>query len=208
MVAAPLRWSILVPTVVAVVGSYRKGGIVDTAVDAILAGAQERGASTRKIHLLDQHIEFCRNCRACTQESGVRRGKCVQQDDFEAILTELEAADSVVFGAPVNFFNVTALFRRFMERFVVYADWPWGVPAPKTRPGVKQQKAAVVTSAAMPGFAVPFATGAVRALKATAKVMGAKPVASLVIGLAAKQEHQPLSPKVLKKAREIGAKLV
>ena len=32
--------------VVAIVGSYRKGGTVDTAVDAVLAGAREHGAET------------------------------------------------------------------------------------------------------------------------------------------------------------------
>lgn len=63
--------------VVAIVGSYRKGGTVDTAVDAVLAGAREHGAETKKIYLIDQHIEYCRNCRSCTQDPGETRGKCV-----------------------------------------------------------------------------------------------------------------------------------
>ena len=39
--------------VVAIIGSYRKHGTVDQAVDAILAGARERGATTEKIFLID-----------------------------------------------------------------------------------------------------------------------------------------------------------
>lgn len=59
--------------VTAVVGSYRRGGVVDTLVDAVLEGARAAGAETRIIHLLDARIEFCRNCRACRRRPcGVR----------------------------------------------------------------------------------------------------------------------------------------
>lgn len=53
--------------VLAIVGSYRKGGIIDTATDEILASAREEGAEAEKIYLIDKHIEFCTNCRSCTQ---------------------------------------------------------------------------------------------------------------------------------------------
>ena len=49
-------------TVTAIVGSYRKGGIIDTAVDELLASAREEGAETAKIYLTDRQIEFCTNC--------------------------------------------------------------------------------------------------------------------------------------------------
>ena len=44
--------------VVAIVGSYRKGETIDTAVEAILEGARARGAKTHKIYLIEQHIEL------------------------------------------------------------------------------------------------------------------------------------------------------
>jgi hypothetical protein len=50
-------------------------------------------------------------------------------------------------------------------------------------------------------------TGAATALRTTAKMLGAKPAATLWIGLAAGQEHFPLSARTLKKARRIGWKL-
>ena len=40
--------------IVAIVSTYRKGKIIDTAVSKILCGAQERGAETQVIYLLDQ----------------------------------------------------------------------------------------------------------------------------------------------------------
>jgi len=195
--------------VVAIVGSYRKGGTVDTLVDAILMGAKEKGAETEKIYLLDKHIEFCTNCRSCTQSEGPQRGKCTQEDDLESVLEVIDQADAIVLGAPVNFFNVNALFRRFLERLVGYAYWPWGKaagPAPRSKTRLK--KAALVTSSAMPGFLIPLATGAPRALKLAAKTIGAKPVGKIQVGLSAVNPKQDLPLKALQKARKVGARLV
>ena len=64
--------------VVGINGSYRKGQIIDSAVSAVLEGAKAQGAQTNKIFLLDKHIEFCNNCRSCTQsKEETRRGSCV-----------------------------------------------------------------------------------------------------------------------------------
>lgn len=193
--------------VVAIVGSYRKGGMIDQAVEAILEGARARGAATQTVQLRNCHIEFCTNCRNCMQEPGVTRGKCVQQDDLEEILSGIESADSVVLGSPVNAFNVTALFRRFLERLVGYGYWPWGQEVPKERTKFKPRKAVLVASAAMPGFLIPCATGAPRALRTAATLLGAKPVGKLWIGLAAREEHQKLSNQTRLRARHLGARL-
>jgi len=193
--------------VVAIVGSYRGGGTIDQAVEAVLEGARAKGAITQTVQLRNCHIEFCTNCRHCMQEPGEARGKCLQDDDLESILTNIEAADAIVLGAPVNAFNTTALFRRFMERLVGYGYWPWGQNAPKTRTNQRPRKAVLVASAAMPGFLIPLATGAPRALRTAASLLGAKPVGRLWIGLAAQEEHQRLRPHTHQRARQIGARL-
>jgi NAD(P)H-dependent FMN reductase len=194
--------------IVAVVGSYRKGGTIDSAVDAMLKAAEAKGAETAKIYLLEKRIEFCTNCRSCTQQAGPARGKCVQQDDLEAVLSQIEAADAIVLAAPVNFYNVNAMFRRFMERLLGNVYWPWGSPrGPLPRSKPRNKIAALVTSAAMPGFLIPVSTGAPRALKVTAKILGAKPVATLWIGLSAVQQKQDLPAKARAKAKWIGFRL-
>ena len=171
--------------VVAILGTYRKGGTIDTAVEAILEGARKKRAATHIIYLSDKHIEFCRNCRQCTQEPGPERGRCVQNDDMESILAEIEASDAIVLASPVNFGNTTAVFRRFMERLIGYGYWPWEVATPHARSRVHTLKAALVASAAAPGFMIPLFGGTRKALRTTAKLLGAKPVASLWIGLSA-----------------------
>lgn len=194
--------------IVAIIGSYRKGGIIDSAVDDILDGARERGGETSKIYLLDKHIGFCTNCRCCTQTEGPRRGKCILKDDLESVLSQIEAADAIVLGASVNFYNVTAIFRRFMERLVCYSYWPWDKPAPVMRTKMRTKKAALVTSAAMPRLFIPISTGAPRALKTTAKVLGAKTVATLWIGCSATRKEQQLQVEVREKAKRIGLSLI
>jgi NAD(P)H-dependent FMN reductase len=193
--------------VVAIVGSYRKGGIIDTAVQAVLEGAREKGAETRTIYLTDRHLEFCENCRRCTQAPGLQRGQCVQKDDLQAILDEVDAADAVVLGSPVNYWNATAIFRRFMERLLGATYWPWGMSAPQPRNTLPTRKAVLVSSSAMPGFCIPLFTGAARALGVTAKMLGARPVGRLWIGLAAQKPQQQLSARTLKHAHRIGLRL-
>jgi putative NADPH-quinone reductase len=194
-------------SIVAIVATYRRGGTVDSAVDAMLQAAREHGAATHIIHLTEEHIEFCRNCRQCTQEPGEDRGKCAQDDDLEDILEEIEAADAIVLASPVNYYNVTAIFRRFMERLIGAAYWPWGANTPVIRTKKRPRKAVLVASAAMPGFLIPLATGAARALRITASMLGARPANHLWIGLAAKAPHQQLSPRTLQRARRIGMTL-
>lgn len=190
--------------VVAIVGSYRKGGTTDTAVEAILEGARNKGAETRTFYLRDEHIEFCTNCRQCMQEPGPERGRCVQKDDLGPMLEEIEAADAIVLGSPVNCYNVTAIFRRMMERLVGAAYWPWGQNAPSARTKKMERKAVLVASSAMPGFLIPLATGAARALRLTAGMLGAKPVGNLWIGLVAGEPHHTLSARIRERAQRLG----
>jgi len=193
--------------VVAIVGSYRSGGATDRAVEAVLEGARVLGASTQIFRLTERHIEFCRNCRTCTQQPGTERGRCEQQDDLQPILKEIEAADAVVLASPVNYYNATALFRRFLERLLGFAYWPWGQNGPTLRSKLQPRKAVLVASAGMPGFLIPLATGAPRALRLAARMLGARPVGKLWVGLTAGQARPRLSARTVERARHMGMKL-
>jgi len=193
--------------VVAIAGSYRKSGVTETVVEAVLAGAREKGAVTQFIRLSDHPIEFCTNCRQCTQVPGEARGSCAQRDGLEEILCAVEGADSIVLGSPVNYFNVTAIFRRFQERLLGYVYWPWGQNGPTPRSKQQPRKAVLVAASGAPGFLIPLVTGAARALDITARSLGAKTVGKLWIGLAAGEpDHKP-SPRTLERARQLGMRL-
>ncbi|MBF0440274.1 MAG: flavodoxin family protein [Oligoflexales bacterium] len=193
----------------ALVCTYRKDRTIDKAIDEILKGPISQGAEVNKVYLLDKKIEFCHNCRSCTQKEGMVRGKCVLSDDMDRVLTDMERADVIVFAAPVNYYNVNALTRRFIERLICYTYWPWGSrggPLPRLR--VLEKDAYIVVSSAAPGFLIPFMTGATRVLKIAAGSFGARVAGTLYLGLAAQSENQPLSNGQIRSARNLGKKIM
>ncbi|MEB3267475.1 MAG: flavodoxin family protein [Leptolyngbya sp.] len=191
-------------TVLGIVGSYRKGGHIDTAVSAILASAATAGATTAKIYLQDQHIEFCTNCRQCLQAPG--RSPCIHRDDMAALLDQIEAADALVLGAPVNFGDVNALTRRFLERTVCYGYWPWEAPAPTQQAQPVTKPAVLVTSSAAPALLGRWATGAMKTLRRLATMLGAKPIRTLWLGMVnPKDSHLP--PRYQRLSRRLGQRL-
>ena len=175
--------------IVASVGSYRKEGAVDQAVSEILAAAEEGGAETSKIYLADAYIEFCTNCRTCTQEPGDCRGTCVLPDDMADVLRRIDQADGLVLGSPVNFGDVTAITKRFQERLVCYAYWPWEPKGyPTLRKKAKTKKAVLVTSSAAPAFLGRLLLRSLATLKKMADILGAKRVGTLYLGLVGDRE--------------------
>jgi NAD(P)H-dependent FMN reductase len=194
--------------VIAIVGSYRKGGIVDQAVDEILVSVKEEGAEIEKIYLIDKHIEFCTNCRNCTQEEGRQRGNCPTRDEMSDLLDAIERADAIVLASPMNFYTVTAVTKRFIERLVCYAYWPWGMPAPKMRDERKDKRAIIVASSAAPAILARLTTKLVSLLRTTVELLRAKVTGVLFLGLSAREQHQKISERTKKKARLLGKKLV
>jgi FMN-dependent NADH-azoreductase len=140
------------------------------------------------------------------QEPGRERGKCVLHDDLEDLLQAIEAADAYVIGAPVNFYNVNALTRRFMERCVGFAYWPWGKGAPKARKPEMNKKCVLVSASGAPAWMARWFTGTYGALKGMARLFGAKPAGCLWIGLV-NREEVVLSARQRHKAEALGHKL-
>ena len=193
--------------ILAIVGSYRRGGIIERAIDELLASARERGAVTRKITLLDKRLAFCTNCRSCTQVAGESYGVCILDDDMAALLQEVERADALVLASPMNAGTVTALMKTFIERLVCTAYWPWGAPAPNARRPGKSKRAVLVASSAAPGFLARLTGDVTKRLKFAATMLGAETVGTLFIGLAAQEQHQDLNKKTIHKAHKLGQKL-
>lgn len=195
--------------VVGIVGSYRKGRIIDSAVTEILRGAGSGGAETEKIYLMDQHIEFCRNCRECAQAPGEQPGTCFHQDDMRSLIQTCLGADVLILASPVNMGSATAITKKFLERLLPLGYWPYGELAPKPRkPLPKLRRAILVSSSAAPAFiaALP-GVGARPALKFIAKMFGAKVVKKLHYGFAAVDRDAALSEKRKREAFALGARL-
>ncbi len=111
-------------------GAYRAGGITDQAVETTIGVLQSAGAEVEQVLLREYPIGFCLNCRECTQQPGESPGRCVQHDGMQALVDKIDHADGYVLAVPTNFGSATAIFKRLMERLIVYAYWPWGMKAP------------------------------------------------------------------------------
>lgn len=195
--------------ILAINGSYRDAGITDQTVEAIVQAAQASGAETETVLLREYPIEFCLNCRECTQQPGEVPGMCVQHDAMHELVNKIELADAYILAAPTNFGSVTAVFKRFMERLTVYAYWPWEMNAPQLRKAnAPRKKAVLISSCAAPGILGRWIYSSGKQLKMTAKVIGADIVGIQFTGLVSKQEHPALSEKTRAKAQSLAMKLI
>jgi multimeric flavodoxin WrbA len=195
--------------ILAINGSYRDDGITDKTVEILKQTLEASGEQVEVVLLRDYPIEFCLNCRECTQLPGEEPGKCVQHDGMQELVNKIENADAYILASPTNFYSVTAIFKRFMERLVVYAYWPWGMHAPQFRKkNTKKKKVLLVSSSAAPGIMARLAYGTLRQLKMTAKTIGAEPVGTIFTGLIADNPEPDLSAKVLHKIKTKALKLL
>ena len=193
-----------------IVGSYRKGGVIDTVVSEILNAAADCGAQTEKIYLADKHVEFCTNCRECVQPEGTESVPCVvnTDDDVNGLFDEVYASATLVLGAPVNLGSANALTQRFAERCIGAYYYPWGKHYPVLRDKTKPRTAILVTSSAAPGFMNngAFGVGAVNTLQTIAELMGAEILHTIKVGLVSERDFE-VPERSLRKARLAAEKL-
>ena len=190
-------------------GSYRDDGITDQAVEVMTQALQAAGAEVEIILLREYPIEFCLNCRECTQQPGPAPGVCVQHDGMQALIDKIESSDAYILASPTNFGSVTAIFKRFMERLVVYAYWSWGMNYPQFRKvNQPKKKAILISSSAAPGIFGRWFYGSHKQLKMTAQTIGADSVGTLFTGSIAKSSHPGLPKRIQAKARGLAEKLI
>jgi len=174
--------------VLAIAGSYRTGGTIDTLVDAALEGAREGGARAEKVLLVERRFGYCRNCFACYRDLESPIGRCPQDDGMHELLTRIFEADGLLLASPVNCGSVTALMKTFIERSTWTACRPtgrflWMGSLPRSR-AARRRRAAVITSAGViPRYLSPIFAIAERQLAGhAATAFRADLVGSLFVG--------------------------
>jgi multimeric flavodoxin WrbA len=193
-------------TALAVIGSARRNGTVDSAVSELIKSLEKRGFKCRKIYLSDLKIEFCTNCRTCLQQPDKNRGICILDDDMNNLLDDIEANDYLILGAPTSFGNVNALTQKFIERCICYAYWPWGQLSPKLRNNNKDKKSVLISSSAAPAFMAKYLSRTSKTLRTLSGLLGAQPVKTLRIGKVIYKEIS-ISDKFKKQADSAAEKL-
>jgi len=98
--------------VIGINASPRKKANTQTLVEAMLGGAEEKGAETRLVNLRSLKINGCLGCEGCKKHLG----RCVQKDDLTLLLQEMTAYDAIVMRTPVYWYHVTAQFKMLVDR--------------------------------------------------------------------------------------------
>jgi len=98
--------------IIALIGSpHGPKGNTGKLTRIVLEGAESQGAKTETVYLTGKNVSFCKACDACH-----RKGRCPQDDDFEAIKNKILEADGLIVASPNYIFNVSAQTKAFMDR--------------------------------------------------------------------------------------------
>ena len=79
--------------------------------DAFAAGAREAGNEVEELSLRGKKLAFCRGCLACQ-----KIGKCVIDDDANAIAEKMKAADVIAFATPIYYYEMSGQMKTLLDR--------------------------------------------------------------------------------------------
>ncbi len=116
-------------------GSPRKGGSTAALVEAFREGAESKGHEVETVCVGRMKINGCLACEYC---HGKGNGRCIQDDDMQAIYPRLEEAEMVLLASPVYYWSFSGQMQSCITRF--YAP---GAPAAR--------KYALLLSSGSPG---------------------------------------------------------
>lgn len=111
--------------ILVVTGSPRKGSNTDLMAAAFAEGAQEAGHGVTVRHLHEHKVGPCLACEYCFAHDGM----CVQKDDMNALLDDVDAADALVVASPIYWFDVSAQSKCFIDRLYARAVKGFSVKA-------------------------------------------------------------------------------
>jgi multimeric flavodoxin WrbA len=104
--------------VIALNGSPRKTWNTSLLLQSALDGAAAKGAETKLIHLYDLDFKGCVSCFACKKIGGESYGHCGYKDGLTPVLKEIETCDGLLLGSPIYLGDVTGEMRSLLERLV------------------------------------------------------------------------------------------
>ncbi|MGE5370770.1 MAG: flavodoxin family protein [Solirubrobacterales bacterium] len=119
--------------VLAINGSPHEQGNTAALLAALMEHFDQAGWAGETIHLNKLSYRGCQGCMACKTKTD----HCVILDDATRIYCDILAADVILFGSPVYFFDVTGQFKQFFDR--CYSFW-----GPNYKPRVPSGKTAVL----------------------------------------------------------------
>ena len=97
--------------VIVISTSLRAGSNSDVLADKFIEGAVAAGNEVEKISLSGKSINFCRGCLACQ-----KIGRCVIDDDANAIMFKVLEADVVCWATPIYYYEMSGQMKVLIDR--------------------------------------------------------------------------------------------
>lgn len=97
--------------VIVISTSLRMGSNSDMLANQFAEGARTAGHKVTKITLADKDIAFCRGCLACQ-----KLGRCVINDDANAIMQQVLEADVVCWATPIYYYEMSGQMKVLIDR--------------------------------------------------------------------------------------------
>lgn len=97
--------------VIVISTSLRVGSNSDMLAGKFIEGAQAAGNEVEKITLSGKSIGFCKGCLACQ-----KLGKCVIDDDANAIMQKVLEADVVCWATPIYYYEMSGQMKVLIDR--------------------------------------------------------------------------------------------
>jgi len=101
--------------IIGIYSSANAKGNSATILREALIGAKLAKAEVDEIALSKSNIGFCKACMYC-----VRKGKCLQDDDFEDICKKILDADGIIFSSPTFSCAPNIVMKNFIERLKLF----------------------------------------------------------------------------------------
>lgn len=99
------------PTILALMGSPRRGGNTETLLDSFLSGIGDGGGEAEIINAASFEIAPCAECLDCE-----KTGQCVIRDDMDQIYPRLLRAERLVIASPIFFYGLPAQLKALIDR--------------------------------------------------------------------------------------------
>ena len=80
-------------------------------IAAIVANEFSLNYSTKAVCIDDYSFSFCKGCRSCHTTA-----ECVQHDDVDLLMSDIENADIIVSVSPSYWADITGQFKAFIDR--------------------------------------------------------------------------------------------
>ncbi|MCG6550747.1 MAG: flavodoxin family protein [Candidatus Magnetominusculus sp. LBB02] len=118
----------------AILGSPRTVGNTEILINEAIRAVRDQGCPVELFNPCTMNVAPCSNCGGCDET-----GRCVIEDDMEAVYRAINTSDRFIVASPIFFFGLTAQIKALIDRCQAFwcEKYLLGRPIPQGQEGRK-----------------------------------------------------------------------